>query len=118
MLEGTSPETGAPALIDAPPRPPVETSEERPRLVIFVAPRSGACRRVDGYLAAVLQRRANHHAFELLHVDIEKRPDLAERFRVSSVPTLLVIEAARIRRRLTRPKNALEIGTFLGPWLQ
>jgi hypothetical protein len=55
---------------------------------VFFSEQSGACRRLDGYLAAVLQRCQNHDAFELTLVDVEQRPDLAKRVGVTSVPGL------------------------------
>src|SRR6266571_5044393 len=60
----------------------------KPGLLVFFSERSGACRRLDGYLATVLQRCKNQDAFELTGVDVEQRPDLAKRFGVTSVPSL------------------------------
>lgn len=89
----------------------------RPRLVYFFSPRSGRCRRVEGHLAAVLQRRRNHEAFELVRVSVDERPDLAEHFRVDTVPTLFVIEARRVRKRIVAPRGARELTEELKPWL-
>ena len=41
-----------------------------------------ACRRVEGFLAQVLQRRRNHETFKLYRVAQEERPDLVERFEI------------------------------------
>lgn len=57
-----------------------EASAARPRLVFFCSRRDGHCRRVEGFIAQVLQRRRNHETFVLHAVDVEERADLAERF--------------------------------------
>jgi thioredoxin-like negative regulator of GroEL len=91
--------------------------EQRPKLVLFYSPRSGKSRRVDGFLAQVLQRRRNHATFSILRVDADERPDLATRFNITTLPTLLVIDGNRIRARLTQPRGCKEITDLLHPWL-
>ena len=50
----------------------------------------GRCRRVEGFIAQGLQRRHNHESFELVRVSVDRRPDLAEKFRIEQVPTICV----------------------------
>ena len=91
---------------------------ERPlRLVFFHSKLSGNCRRVEGFLAQVLQRRRNHGTFKVVEVAEEERPDLLERFNVQSVPTLVVVEGSSVAGRLERPRGCREIEGFLAPWL-
>jgi hypothetical protein len=90
----------------------------RPQLLFFFAPRSGRDRRVEGYLAQVLQRRRNHDTFAVRRVDVEKRPELVDRFRLAETPTLLVVDGGRVRVRLTAPTGCTEIATALAPWLK
>ncbi len=89
----------------------------QPRLVFFHSTLSGHCRRVEGFLAQVLQRRRNHGTFNIVRVAEEERPDLLERFRVETVPTLVVVENKAVRARLERPRGCREIEGFLAPWL-
>jgi thioredoxin-like negative regulator of GroEL len=89
----------------------------KPRLVFFYSLESGRCRRVDGFLAQVLQQRKNHETFQVYRVDREQRPDLAERFHVERVPTLYVVEGKRVRARLEEPRGCRDIQRFLAPWL-
>jgi len=89
----------------------------KPGLVFFYSPVSGACRRVEAFLAQVLQRRQNHGTFKLYRVDESRRPDLAERFRVQLVPTLYVVEGRLVAAKLERPRGARDIESFLAPWL-
>jgi thioredoxin-like negative regulator of GroEL len=90
----------------------------RPRLVFFFARSSGRSRRVEGYLSQVLQRRHNHESFDVLKVDVDEHADLAERFRVEDVPTIVVVEAKRVRCRLASPRGCREIEQLLRPWLR
>lgn len=96
----------------AEPRP-----ESRPRLVFFYSPQSGRCRRVEGFIAQVLQRRRNHETFELIRVPVERRPDLAEKFGIEQVPTICVVEGRRLRRRIVAPRGCRELEQELEPWL-
>jgi thioredoxin-like negative regulator of GroEL len=89
----------------------------KPRLIFFHSELSGNCRRVEGFLAQVLQRRRNHETFRLYNVPQEQRPDLLERFDVAAVPTLVVVEGKAVRARLENPRGCREIERFLGPWL-
>jgi thioredoxin-like negative regulator of GroEL len=92
--------------------------DERPMLAFFRSDRSGRCKRVDGFLAQVLQRRRNHESFVIKNIVQEERPDLFERFRIEQVPTLLVIEGRAVRARLVEPRGSAEITLFLSPWLR
>ena len=96
---------------------PSLSAPSRPKLVLFYSPQSGRCRRVEGFVAQVLQRRRNHETFELVRVSVEARPDLAERFGVETVPTLCVVEDRRLRKRITAPRGCRELERELAPWL-
>ncbi len=89
----------------------------QPGLVFFHSSLSGHCRRVEGFLAQVLQRRRNHGTFRLYRVDEAERPDLVDRFSVGNVPTLVVVENKIVRARLERPRGCRDIERFLAPWL-
>lgn len=89
-----------------------------PQLVFFYSPRSGQSRRAEGYLAQVLQRRHNHETFSLVRVDVDAHPSLAERFTVTSTPTLLVIADGRVCARLSELHGCREITKVLQPWLK
>jgi hypothetical protein len=91
---------------------------ERPRLLFFFEPTDGYARRVDGFLAQVLQRRRNHETFRIHRIDVHERPDLAARFRVERTPTLCVVHNRRIALRTHRPRGPRELEQLLAPWLQ
>ena len=90
----------------------------KPRLVFFTSEVSGRCRRVEGFLAQVLQRRQNHSTFRLYRVDERERPDLIRRFEIDEVPTLVVVEGRTVHARLKKPRGCREIESFLAPWLR
>ena len=95
-----------------------QTPATKPRLVFFTSTLSGQCRRVEGFLAQVLQRRRNHGTFRVVSVSAEDRHDLVERFGVTELPTLLVVADGEVRARLERPRGCKDIEQLLGPWLR
>ena len=90
----------------------------KPALVFAYRRSSGRCRRAEGFLAQVLQRRSNHDTFRIYRVDADDEPELAERLRIETIPTLLVVERKRVRARLEEPRGCREIEAFLAPWLR
>jgi thioredoxin-like negative regulator of GroEL len=90
----------------------------KPGLVFFHSSFSGHCRRVEGFLAQVLQRRRNHETFRLYRVAQEERPDLLQRFSVEQIPTLCIVEGKLVRARLEHPRGCRDIESFLAPWLK
>jgi thioredoxin-like negative regulator of GroEL len=96
----------------------VDEQAEKPRLVFFYSRQSGRCRRAEGFMAQVLQRRRNHETFSLYRVDAEDRPDLTQRFRVTTLPTLVVVDGKRVSGRLEAPRGCRDIENFLAPWLR
>ena len=92
--------------------------DERPRLILFYSPVSGRCRRTEGFLAQVLQRRRNHDTFDLVRVSVGRWPDLAERFRIDEIPTIVVVEDRKVRKRIVAPSGSRELEAELAPWLK
>lgn len=90
----------------------------RPRLLVFHSRVCGVCRRTEAHLAQVLQRRRNHQTFRVCSIALEERPDLFERFRITEVPTLLVVEDGRVRARVEQPRGPAAIRGSLARWLR
>jgi len=97
-----------------------DTAASRPdlRLVFFRSEKSGRCRRVEGFIAQVLQRRQNHQTFAVVPVSQERQPELFKRFGIDQVPTLVVVEDNAVRCKLPLPRSCREIEMFLSPWLR
>jgi thioredoxin-like negative regulator of GroEL len=102
----------------APQAEPVVRPAERPRLLFFFSPQSGRCRRVEGFIAQVLQRRRNHDTFELLRVPVDKRPDLAKKFAIDEVPTICIVQDRKLRKRIVAPRGCRELELELDRWLR
>jgi len=107
-----------PPVSSAPSSAPEALQVARPQLLFFYSDTSGTSRRVEGFLAQVLQRRRNHASFRLRKIDVADRPDLVERLRIQEVPTLVVVDNKRVRARLSAPRGCAEIAHTLGPWLK
>jgi thioredoxin-like negative regulator of GroEL len=93
-------------------------SAPRPKLVFVYGRTSGQSRRVEGFLAQVLQRRHNHETFQLVRVCAESHPELVERLQVKVLPTILVIQGRRVRSRVESPRGRAEIEAGLVRWLK
>jgi hypothetical protein len=65
----------------------------------------------------VLQHRHNHETFDVVRVSVDERPDLAERFRVDVVPTILVVEDRHVARRIVAPRGCRDLEGKLQAWL-
>ena len=104
-------------MASVPQTQPVTGAQERPRLVFFYSPLSGRCRRVESFIAQVLQRRRNHDTFDLVRVSVDRRPDLAEKFRIETLPTICVVEGRKLRCTIVAPRGCRELERELEPWL-
>ena len=87
----------------------------KPRLVFFYSSESGRCRRVEGFLAQVLQRRRTTRPSS-------STVSIARSARIwpsnfARVPTLYVVEGKQVRARLEEPRGCRDIQRFLAPWL-
>jgi thioredoxin 1 len=76
-------------------------------LVFFSALRSGPARRMDSLLAHFA--RKERHRLQVTQVDVEEQPELAEQFKVETVPTIVLVKDKRAVARLEGKVNAAEI---------
>jgi thioredoxin 1 len=80
--------------------------DDTPLLVFFSTQTSGPARRMESLLAHVARKERDR--LRVARVDVDHRPDLAERFAVTDVPTLVLIKdkqpVARIEGRSSAPK--------------
>ena len=100
------------AVAECPPEP------KKPRLVFFHSPLSGPCRRVEGFIAQVLQRRQNHDTFEVMRVSADQQPELARKFRIEELPTICVVDGGKLQLRIVSPRGCRQLERELGPWLR
>ena len=59
-------------VLDGHPKPDLARKAKKPQLVFFYSKASGRCRRVEAFLAQVLQARRNHDTFVLHRVEAKQ----------------------------------------------
>jgi thioredoxin-like negative regulator of GroEL len=91
------------------------TPDQRPLLVFFTSKRSGPARRMESLLAHIARKERGR--LRVSKVDVEDRPDLAERFRVQEVPHLALVVANRVVSELGGRATAPRIESMLEPHL-
>ncbi len=92
------------------------TDDPRPLLVFFSSERSGPARRMESLLAHL--ERKERQRLRVRRVDIDAHPELAERFRVQVVPTLVLVKDKRAVARLDGRTSAPRIEAMLEPYLE
>jgi thioredoxin-like negative regulator of GroEL len=85
-------------------------------LVFFSAWRSGPARRMDSLLAHLA--RKERHRLQVARVDVEQQPELAKRYNVRRVPTLVLLKGRQAVARLEGRANAAEIEQLVEPHLE
>jgi thioredoxin-like negative regulator of GroEL len=89
--------------------------ETRPLLVFFTSERSGPARRMESLLAHLARKERTR--LRTARVDIDDQPEVADRFRVESVPTLVLVKANRTVARIEGRASAPRIEQMLEPHL-
>lgn len=87
----------------------------KPLLVFFSSERSGPGRRMESLLAHLA--RKERARLDVRRVDIDARPEVAERFRIDAVPTLVLVKEKRVVARLEGRASAPTIERMLEPHL-
>ena len=90
-------------------------SDQHPLLVFFTSRSSGPARRMESLLAHIARKERGR--LRVSKVDVDDRPDLAERFRVEKVPSLALVVEKRVVSRLDGRATAPRIESMLEPHL-
>jgi thioredoxin-like negative regulator of GroEL len=91
------------------------SDEVKPLLVFFCSERSGPARRMESLLAHLA--RKERERLVVKRVDVEERPELAERFAIEEVPTLVLVKDKRVVARLAGRASAPKIERMIEPHL-
>ncbi len=91
------------------------SNDARPLLVFFWSERSGPARRMESLLAHLA--RKERARLRVMRVDVDDQPELAERFKVADVPTLILVIGKRAVDRIDGRASAPRIETMLEPHL-
>ena len=86
-------------------------AEGRPILIFFTSRRSGPARRMESLLAHIA--RKERETLTVRRVDVDARPDLAERFKISEVPALAIVKGKRVVATLEGRATAPTIESLL-----
>ena len=81
-------------------------NSDKPVLLDFFASWCGPCRMVGPILDEIAQERED---IKVCKVNIDEQPELANRFRIMSVPTLMVLKDGQILEQSVgaRPKHQI-----------
>ena len=92
------------------------TPDKLPHLVFFTSQRSGPARRMESLLAHIARKERDR--VRVSKVDVDDRPDLAERFRVEQVPSLALVVRKKVVSRIDGRATAPRIESMLEPHLE
>ena len=85
--------------------------DSRPLLVFFWSERSGPARRMESLLAHLA--RKERARLRVRRVDVDASPELAERFKIEVVPTLVLVKEKQAVARLDGRTSAPRIEAML-----
>jgi thioredoxin-like negative regulator of GroEL len=92
------------------------TPDSRPLLLFFTSRRSGPARRMESLLAHIARKERGR--LRVNKIDVDERPELAERFRVQQVPSLALVVGKRVVSRIDGRATAPRIESMLEPHLR
>ena len=92
------------------------SNESRPLLVFFRSERSGPARRMESLIAHLA--RKERERLRVKRVDVDARADLAARFGVTEVPTVVLVRDRRVVARIEGRASAPRIERMLAAHLE
>jgi len=89
--------------------------DAKPLLVFFSSERSGPARRMESLLAHLARKERTR--LSVIRIDVEEQPQLADRFMVADVPTLVLVKGKRVVDRIDGRASAPRIEDMLAAHL-
>ena len=90
-------------------------ADARPVLVFFGAAHSGPARRMESLVAHLARKERGR--LRVTQVDVDEQPELAQHFKVETVPTLALVKGKRVVERIEGRVSAPRIERMLAPHL-
>ena len=90
-------------------------SDDKPLLVFFTSERSGPARRMESLLAHLARKERTR--VRIMRVEVDDQPDLAAKFRVTDVPTLVLVRRKQVVDRIEGRASAPKIDAMLAKHL-
>lgn len=89
------------------------TDDAKLLLVFFWSERSGPARRMESLLAHLARKERTR--VRIMRVDADRQPELADHFKVTDVPTLVLVKGKRVVGRIEGRASAPTIELMLAP---
>jgi thioredoxin 1 len=86
-------------------------SDDKPLLVFFTSERSGPARRMESLLAHLARKERTR--VRVMRVEVDDQPELAQKFKVTDVPTLVLVKRKKVVDRLDGRASAPKIESML-----
>ena len=93
-------------------------NDVRPILIFFGSPTSGPSRRMEAFVDQVLQARRNHQTFRRRQGRHRRAARPGGALRRRRVPTIVVVDGARVARRIEGRVGVKELRDQLDDWLR
>jgi len=90
-------------------------SADKPLIVDFWAEWCGPCKMIAPILGEIADEQAEHVTVAKLNVD--ENPEIAQKFSVMSIPTLIVFDKGEVAKRLVGAKGKSQLLQDLGEFL-
>jgi thioredoxin 1 len=91
------------------------SDDVRPLLVFFYTPSSGPARRMESLLAHLARKERDR--LRVKRVDVVEFPELAERFKITEIPSVVLVKDRRVVDRIDGRASAPRIERMLEPHL-
>jgi thioredoxin 1 len=85
--------------------------DARPLLVFFSSERSGPARRMESLLAHLARKERDR--LRVMHVDVDRNPEIGQRFKITMVPTLVLVKEKKVVGRIDGRASAPKIEQML-----